>query len=191
LSDLVVEGIVGNAVAAVDYSRVLGGLSLDDMLASLRNLGHAVNGGDMSSLERVLAAQALSLNAMFADLSRRAAEKMGRDLDSTDRYMRLALKAQSQSRSAIETLACIKNPPVFARQANIARGPQQVNNGVLPSQPTQHRLAGACAGNAENTQNKLLEERHGERLDTRAQGKASGADKRMATVGAVNRAAKR
>ena len=43
--------------------------------------------------------------------------------------MRLALKAQGQCRATLETLATIKNPPVvFARQANIAQGPQQVNN---------------------------------------------------------------
>ena len=31
----------------------------------------------------------------------------------------------------LETLASVKNPPVvYARQANIAHGPQQVNNGV-------------------------------------------------------------
>jgi hypothetical protein len=42
--------------------------------------------------------------------------------------MRMALKAQSQCRQTLETLATIKNPPVvFARQANIAQGPQQVN----------------------------------------------------------------
>jgi hypothetical protein len=39
-------------------------------------------------------------------------------------HARLALKAQSQCRATIETLAAIKNPPVVvARQANIAQGP--------------------------------------------------------------------
>ena len=72
----------------------------------------------------------VALNAMFAELARRAALNMGQHLDVTDRYLRLALKAQSQSRATIETLAAIKNPPtVFARQMNVAHGPQQVNNG--------------------------------------------------------------
>jgi hypothetical protein len=45
--------------------------------------------------------------------------------------MRLALKAQSQCRATIETLAEIKNPqPVaFVQQADVAHGPQQINNG--------------------------------------------------------------
>jgi hypothetical protein len=43
--------------------------------------------------------------------------------------MRLALKAQGQCRATLETLAVLKNPPtVFAKQANIAAGAQQVTN---------------------------------------------------------------
>jgi hypothetical protein len=38
--------------------------------------------------------------------------------------MRLALKAQSQCRATLETLALINNVPVvFARQANVSRNP--------------------------------------------------------------------
>jgi hypothetical protein len=41
----------------------------------------------------------------------------------------------------LETLATIKNPPVvFARQANIAQGPQQVNNQMMPAaEPSRGR----------------------------------------------------
>jgi hypothetical protein len=51
-------------------------------------------------------------------------------LDASERFMRLALKAQSQCRSTIESLAEIKNPSsvAFVKQANIAKGHQQVNN---------------------------------------------------------------
>jgi len=49
-------------------------------------------------------------------------------------HMRLALEAQNQCRMTLETLATIKNPPtVFARQANIAHRPQQVNNAMMPA----------------------------------------------------------
>jgi transposase InsO family protein len=48
--------------------------------------------------------------------------------------MRLALKAQSQCRATVEALAEMKNPkPVaYVQQANIANGPQQVNNNGVP-----------------------------------------------------------
>ena len=50
---------------------------------------------------------------------------------TVERYMRLALKAQAQSRATAETLHEMKYPkPVaFVQQANIANGPQQVNIG--------------------------------------------------------------
>jgi hypothetical protein len=47
-------------------------------------------------------------------------------------FMRVALKAQSQCRATLETLAAIKNPPlVYAKQANVTTGPQQINNGTM------------------------------------------------------------
>jgi hypothetical protein len=46
----------------------------------------------------------------------------------TEVRLRLALKAQTQCRATVETLATMKNPVVFAKQANIAHGPQQINN---------------------------------------------------------------
>lgn len=91
------------------------------------------------------------------------------------RYLRLALKAQSQRRATLETLATIKNPPViYAKQANIANGPQQVNNGTMP----------APAGWENSIEpNKLLEQQHEQRLDTGTQGTTIGADSAMATLG--------
>ena len=80
---------------------------------------------------------------------------MGEYLEAMDRYLRLALKAQAQCRATIETLAAMKNPPVvFARQANISNGPQQVNNGQPPR-----------AEEKQNLPNELLEEGDGQRLD--------------------------
>jgi hypothetical protein len=94
-------------------------------------------------------------------------------------YLRLALKAQSQSRTSIESLAQIKNPPVvYARQANFANGPQQVNNGISLSGARENEIP----------PNKLLEAQHGERLDARTASTASGANQAMETVGTVDRA---
>ncbi len=139
----------------------------------------AVGGGNMAGPEGLLTAQAFTLNTIFAELSRRAAVNMGEYINAAERYMRLALKAQAQCRATVETLAAMKNPPVvFARQANIANGPQQVNNGV-----------GAAAPRAENQQSmpsKLLEANSGagERLDGGAAGAAIGSDPPLETVGA-------
>ena len=86
--------------------------------------------------------------------ARRSGLNMGEYIEASERYMRLALKAQAQCRATIEALAAMKNPPVIiARQANISNGPQQVNNG----QPRAEKNTIAP--------NELLETEHGKRLD--------------------------
>lgn len=65
--------------------------------------------GDLSHYRALLASQAISLNSIFTELSRRAACNMGEYLGATETYMRLALKAQAQSRSTIEALERLAN----------------------------------------------------------------------------------
>ena len=139
---------------------------------------------DLSRAEEMLICQAHTLDAMFFALIGRAAKNMGQYLDATDSYMRLALRAQSQCRATLETLALLKIPPnpTFIRQANVAHGPQQVNNGTPAPAST------ARAQEGENAQNRLLEQDRGERLDTRTAGTASKADPAMAALGEGDRA---
>ena len=51
-------------------------------------------------------------------------------------------RTKSQSRATIETLAEIKNPRQvsFVKQANIAGGNQQVNNGIPPSRAGENEI---------------------------------------------------
>lgn len=123
----------------------------------------------------LLASQVIAMNAIFANLASRA--KHATYVDHFDKYMRLALKAQGQCRATAETLALMKNPPVFARQANIASGPQQVNN-VLNSGPARAEIS-------ESVPNKLLEAH--ERLDGCTTEAARDRDSTMAAVGTVHR----
>lgn len=145
--------------------------SLDALMVQVRE----VRSGNMQSAERTLVAQANTLDAIFNELARRAALNMGEYINATDTYLRLALKAQSQCRATLETLVTIKNPPViYAKQANISNGPQQVNNGTMPA---------PVGGETTIEQNKLLEQQHGQWLDTGTQSAAFGADTAMATMG--------
>lgn len=132
LADMAAAGALSSAHVMATFAKpMMGELALAECINALRDTSQAINGGDLSSAEAMLAAQAASLNAIFAETARRAAANMGQHLGATETYLRLALKAQTQCRATLETLATIKNPPtVFARQANIAHGPQQVNNGV-------------------------------------------------------------
>lgn len=137
-----------------------------------------MNNGSMKRPEVMLLAQAHTLDELFNSLARRA--HCQEQMKHYEAFLRLALKAQGQCRSTLETLAAIKNPPViYAKQANISNGHQQINNGI-PAPATQ-------AENIKNQQNELLEHTHGERLDIRAKSKASGIDTDMEAVGQVNR----
>ncbi len=151
LADAVAAGTLGNAVVMRSFATgTFGELDVTECARALKAGAGAVRAGELSAAESLLSTQAAALNAIFGELARRAALNMGQHLDVTERYMRLALKAQGQCRATLETLAAIKNPPVvFARQANINNGgQQQVNNGVpapvaipsdadaVPSSPT-------------------------------------------------------
>ncbi|MBP0579584.1 hypothetical protein J8I29_09720 [Labrys sp. LIt4] len=124
-----------------------------------------VQSGSMSGCEAMLMGQAVALQSLFMSLSRRAAAQDY--LKQYETYLRLALKAQSQCRAALETLAAIKNPPVvFARQANIANGPQQVNNG----------LANPHASKTLSDRNELLEHGNEQPMDLGKTGETIGDD---------------
>lgn len=100
-----------------------------------------VQGGDLRSAEAMLYGQAATLQAVFTALVRRAA--MADQIPQFQAAMSMALKAQAQCRATLEALAEIKNPrPVaFVKQANIANGPQQVNNGSPASHDGQQPAA--------------------------------------------------
>lgn len=158
-------------------------LSLAECMAALVAETSRVRTGDLTGLEEMLAAQAVTLNAIFTQLAYQASKMT--IVDHIDRFTRLSFKAQSQCRATVETLAAIKNPAtVFARQANIAHGPQQVNNTAVLSGRDVPR---ARAGNQESEQIKVLEA-HGERLDRGTTRVAGSGDSTMAPVGALNRA---
>jgi hypothetical protein len=115
--------------AAEGKTDVGDGIDVPALMADLRAQGAVVNGGEMRQAEAMLINQATALQSLFARLAERGMTCTGMAQYEAD--MRLALRAQAQCRSTLETLAAIKNPPViFAKQANIASGHQQINNGT-------------------------------------------------------------
>ena len=168
-----------NAAAVIEeYGKTFGDQDIMALADELADNIKQVNAGDMARCEGMLMGQAQALQAIFMNLSRRSIKQ--EHMKNMETFLRLALKAQGQFRATIETLTAIKNPPViYAKQANISNGHQQINNGI-PAPATQ-------AENIKNQQNELLEHTHGERLDTRTTNKASGIDTDMEAVGKVNR----
>ena len=87
-----------------------------------------IQSGDLSKIEEMYISQAVALEMMFTSLARRA--KAQDKLLQYETHMRLALKAQNQSRATLQALVQLKQPSqtTFVKQANIAQGHQQVNN---------------------------------------------------------------
>lgn len=81
-----------------------GELSVTGLFEVLGDRVKAVKKGDLSEQRAMLATQAFALNSIFTEMARRSAANMGEYVDAADRYMRLALKAQAQSRATIEAL---------------------------------------------------------------------------------------
>jgi len=133
-----------------------------------------VNDGNLKRPEAMLLMQAHTLDGLFHNLARKA--QIQSHMPHYESFLRLALKAQGQCRSTLETLAAIKNPPViYAKQANISNGHQQINNGIpAPGTHTEEII---------NQSNELLEHTHGERLDTRTKGEAIGVNSELEALG--------
>lgn len=174
----VIEAYQGNIVGK-DFD-------LAEMVECLRETTKEVNGGDLTRLEAMLVSQATALQTMFTSLARRAANQQ--HLKQYETFMALALKAQAQSRATVSALVDLKYPrqATFVKQANIANGPQQVNNGAAPA-PVTSTHAPAHAREIKTAHTELLEQQHGERMDTRKTSTAGCADPHMETLEAVHR----
>ena len=193
IAEFAAAGVAGNASTLIAFAApTFGELSLTDCMLVLKDTATTVSSGDLSAAETMLTAQAFALNAIFGEMARRAGLNMAEYIDASERYMRLALKAQGQCRATLETLATIKNPPVvFARQANINNGgQQQVNNGTaLPTVAggESSTRASAHAGKSQSAPSKLLEASDVERLDTGAPSAAGAAHQNVEALAALDR----
>ena len=160
-------------------------VDLGALIEGLTDSCKGVKDGDLSTLEAMLLSQATALQTMFASLARRAAAQ--EHLRQYETFMGLALKAQAQSRATISALVDLKYPrqATFVKQANIAHGPQQVNNGAALDLP-------AHAKQTQSQKNELFEEaRHGgTHLDTGATAKAAKSHSAVEAVATVQRAKK-
>ena len=163
-----------SALTATTYKAFSGAgdtVQVTDLMGELRKAGDEVADGNMSRVEKMLAQQALTLDAIFNNMALRSHTQT--TFKGIEVLMRLALKAQAQARSTAEALALLKNPMPYIKQANIAHGHQQINNAQQAT----------GAGSSQSEPNKLLEAQHGNTLDIGAQAAAVRANQKLETVG--------
>lgn len=168
LGAVIIDGNNSNVSNQVDmeYAREVIGQGIDE-----------VKKGDLSKLEEMLYSQAVALNMMFSNLSIRASLQTNVDIKAT--LTNLCFKAQNQSRNTIQTLINLKQPSQtsFIKQANIAHGHQQINNGVAQSSPE----------NLSNQTNELLEVQDGKWLDRGKKAETEGVNSELEALGEVHR----
>lgn len=175
LSPLINNALTLQVVAAGNSDKI----DITEAVEVMKEKSEKIIAGDLSELEATLVAQVITLNTIYNTLILRSAHSMGNSLKITETYMRLALKAQAQCTRTVEILAAMKNPPiVIAKQANIAQGHQQINNG---NQSATH------AGKTINSANELLSEDSNAALDTRGTVEAGGINQELAAVETVDR----
>lgn len=178
-AQLTLKPSINGAAVIAEYGALFGSQDIGELAGLLANSIDKVNSGDMTKCEAMLLSQAHALQSIFVNLSRRA---IGQEyLRNYEVFLKLALKAQSQSRMTLETLAAIKNPPiVFARQANIANGHQQINNASMSSPDTHTKKP-------QSAQNELLEVNNEQWLVTGTTGTAGSNDSELEAMAGVDR----
>lgn len=168
------QAMAGHRFASALYA---GKVEWGDYFDALRERVESVQDGNMAGSEAMLLAQCSTLDAIFSNLARRAAG--AEHLAQFEALMRMALRAQAQAAQTVRVLGELKNPRqvAFVKQANIAAGHQQVNNGTAPPAHAE----------TPKPANELLEQHDGEWLDTGAASQASRGDSALEAVEQVHR----
>ena len=121
-----------HAVTASSFAGKVLGNSIEhpglmDYVDHVLKVGGNAEGGDLAIASRLLASQAITLDSMFTELARRAALNMSEYVNAAERYGRLALKAQSNCRATLETLAKLHQPrEQTVRHVHVNEGGQAV-----------------------------------------------------------------
>jgi hypothetical protein len=179
-----VHPVVGAIATMRAFDSALAKTSLMAMVGELSRHVNDAKAGSMNRPEAMLLSQAHALDVIFNSLAQRAGANIGKHAELSERYLRMALKAQSQCRTTLEALAEIKAPKsaTFIKQANIAEQ-QQVNNGNV--------INGGASSSHEKTpdrSNELLTESPHATLDTRRERRAGGENPAVEAMGKVDRA---
>lgn len=146
---------VNSAFTAKKFANVGDDVEVSDYILELQKAGNEVVGGDLGRLEKMLTNQAITLDLMFNRLAMKATS--AEYMKNYEGFMRLAFKAQAQSRSTVEALAMLKNPPPYI-QTNIGQvGHNQVNYAYATTSEHSCIPMQAEAENLETAPNKLLD----------------------------------
>lgn len=121
------HGILSKGVADKMIGKLPGEPQIDDYGRSIKARAEETGKGDLRLASDLLTSQALTLDVMFTELARRASLNMGDYINASEIYARLALKAQANSRAAIEALVRMHQPrEQTVKHVHVNQGAQAV-----------------------------------------------------------------
>ena len=121
------HAVTASAFASIVLGKDFEGPGLMDYVRHEQFVTAKAESGDLAVASRLLTAQAVTLDSMFTELARRAALNMGEYINAAERFARLALKAQSNCRATLETLAKLHQPrEQTVRHVHVNEGGQAV-----------------------------------------------------------------
>jgi hypothetical protein len=116
---------------------------IGDVIAETGKISAGIASGNLKFVSDTLTMQAMTLDAIFTDCARQAFSNKGEYPKAYDRYMALAMKAQSNCRTTLEVLARLHQPrEQVVRHVHVYEGGQAV-----VAEEFHHHAKGA--GNAE------------------------------------------
>lgn len=122
---------------------------------SIKERADKAASGDLGDVSALFMAQALSLDSIFTEYARIALVNVSSNLEASERYMRLAIKAQSNSRATLDALSKLHQPrEQTVRHVHVNEGGQAViadqfhhhSGGQTNAQTTEQPHAAGTAG---------------------------------------------
>jgi hypothetical protein len=128
---------------------------LTEFAWSIKERADRAASGDLGDLSALFMAQALSLDSIFTEYARIALVNVSSNTEASERYMRLAMKAQANSRATLEALSKLHQPrEQTVRHVHVNEGGQAViaeqfhhhSGGQTNAQTTKQPHAAGTAG---------------------------------------------
>ena len=153
-------------------------LDAPTVMKELMQSAKKVSNGNVTEIEQMLMVQAKTLDYVFYDALTKLVDLSM--INQIECFMNIALRAQTQSRKTLATLAELKHPrrTTFIQQQNNA-GIQQVNNSV--------KLESKEVENNKKIANELLSEGNHATLDFRGTSETIGVNQAMEALEPVKR----
>lgn len=128
LSEVAIDPIAQAMAVTEQFNRgTFGPRGTTETYLAVQKQAKAVADGDLTYLRQMLVGQAITLNAIFTEMTRRGGANMGEYMKAMEVYMRLAMKAQAQSRATIEALERLTNGHVqTVKHVHVNEGGQAV-----------------------------------------------------------------